>query len=903
MLIRNIVIASLLGISLLFPQDENLNKTESVPQTILFSGVTGKALRDSLVHHYKPTTVLNYNNARDKMFGEIYNVSTQVTCVYTGWTITIDPNSPTAPRTQAHNLDCNTEHTYPQSKGALSGNAQSDLHHLFPVRADVNSSRGNNPYAEIPVNEVNRWWRLDENTTTTPVSNIDEYSRTGTGKFQVRDDHKGNAARAVFYFYTMYQTEAHNADPNFFALQVNDLILWHKQDLVNQIESDRTYAKAVFQNNKVNPYIIDTTLARRAYGIEPPQQFAAVSVSGTQINLSWESNLSDDDVIIVFNQSGVFNDPVDGVTYNHNQSGLNGTIIKPNSGNTTFNHTGLSSGTYYYKIFSYNSASERFSVGYVREATTGIPAVLHYWNFNDPPGANWGSNPINATSTIGGGVITHNFNPVPQSFNGTTTNNENNDLAGSAFCPQGGTSLVNNGKSIIIDLPTTNYENIILSYAAQRTTTGFTTQTISYSLDGTFNDEVVIEAFTSILTSFEIKSISFVNVSGAEHNPNFKVKVTFTGATDANGNNRIDNLKITGTLILTRDIIAAGNSLSNESLTEALDNKSFFSFGLRSDDGAINFTSINLTIEGTYSSSYIAGFKLWESFNSAFDVTEAEQIGSTLQSNSSNGEVLTFYGFSDEVTSTTKYYYVTVDIDASASNGSQLCGKILNFEALTFNYPAASHSSNLFPIEGNNTPLPVELTSFTATVNSNGNVQLLWSTATELNNYGFEIERFRQNETTPLPEWEKIGFVKGAGTKNSETNYIFIDTEKILSGKYFYRLKQIDIDGEYTYSEKVEVTIGIPDKYELYQNYPNPFNPSTILKYSIPEDNFVTLKVYDITGRVVQTIFNNEWHTAGIYDYDFSKSGNHSFELSSGVYFYRLQSGDFNKVMKMVLLR
>ncbi len=908
MLIRNIIMSFILCSFYISAQNGNLLKSETVPQTILYPGVTGKDLRDSLVINYKPVTVLNYDNARDKLFGEIYNAATQVTCVYTGWSITVDPGSSTAPRTQAHNQGCNTEHTYPQSKGALSGNANTDLHHLFPVRADVNSSRGNYPYAEISNVNVNRWWRLDGSTTSIPTSNIEEYSRTGTAQFQVRDNHKGNAARAVFYFYTMYKTEAENADPNFFAQQVNDLILWHKQDLVDINESDRTYAKSIYQNNKVNPYIIDTTLARRSFGIQPPVQFTAVSQSSTQINLSWESNSSVDDVLIVWNQTGIFSDPVDGITYTHGQSALSGSIILPASGNSSFLHSGLSAGTFYYKIFSYNTATERYSVGYVKNAATGTPFVMHYWNFNSSPGVDWGFNQIDPTSSIGGGLITHNFTTGPEDFGGTTINNENNDIAGTAFCPQGAAGLVNNSKYILVELPTTNYENIILSYATQRTSTGFTTQTVSYSLNGTFNDEEIYETLTGIGENFELKIISFVNVAGVDHNQNFKIKITFDGATTNVGNNRIDNLKVSGNLISTRNIAVIGNNTGEISLSGPAENKPFFSFRMNNNDERINFTALTVKTQGTYSTSYINGYKLWKSFLSEFDITDAEQIGLTVQSDTANGETVFFNGFSDEISDVEKYYFITVDLSGSVSNGSQIKGIIENFNSLSFDYPAASHSSNNFPIEGSIVPLPVELTSFYANPGNNNSILLLWSTASELNNFGFNIDRKRISQIEGYSsDWKIIGFVEGAGTKNSETKYLFNDTEFLNSGTYYYRLKQIDINGEYTYSHIVEVVIGKPDNYELFQNYPNPFNPSTIIKYSIPEDNFVTLKLFDIMGKEVATLLNNEWQEAGIHRYEFTstnlKDNRLNYNLSSGVYFYKLVSGKFSNVMKMILLR
>ncbi len=182
-------------------------------------------------------------------------------------------------------------------------------------------------------------------------------------------------------------------------------------------------------------------------------------------------------------------------------------------------------------------------------------------------------------------------------------------------------------------------------------------------------------------------------------------------------------------------------------------------------------------------------------------------------------------------------------------------------------------------------PLPVELTSFSVEV-SEKNVLLNWQTATEANNYGFEVERasFRKNETTPLQEFEKVGFVEGHGNSNSVKEYSFVD-EPALAGKYFYRLKQIDTDGTFSYSEEVEVEIAnIPTDFILYQNYPNPFNPSTKIDYQLPFNSEVKIELFSITGERVAIIVNQQ-KEAGFYTIELNTS---KLLLASGVYIYRI---------------
>jgi hypothetical protein len=187
--------------------------------------------------------------------------------------------------------------------------------------------------------------------------------------------------------------------------------------------------------------------------------------------------------------------------------------------------------------------------------------------------------------------------------------------------------------------------------------------------------------------------------------------------------------------------------------------------------------------------------------------------------------------------------------------------------------------------------VPVKLLSFSSSVAANV-VTLNWSTATELNNHGFEIER-----RPDKGNWRTIGFREGKGTTSKTQQYSYSDNlSEIVSSKFYYRLKQIDFNGSFEYSEIVEVEI-TPAVFSLSQNYPNPFNPTTTIKYQLPASSKVTLKVYDVLGNEVATLLNEE-KEAGTYEVMFEASN-----YSSGVYIYRLQAGSFIETKKMVLLR
>ena len=195
----------------------------------------------------------------------------------------------------------------------------------------------------------------------------------------------------------------------------------------------------------------------------------------------------------------------------------------------------------------------------------------------------------------------------------------------------------------------------------------------------------------------------------------------------------------------------------------------------------------------------------------------------------------------------------------------------------------------------NTTPLPVELSSFSASVNTN-NVSLNWKTATEVNNNGFEVERAVGGQKSDAGSWVKVGFVEGHGNSNSPKEYIYTDKNLTGGTKFVYRLKQVDNDGKYQYSKEVEVEV-VPAAYELSQNYPNPFNPATEIKYNLPEASRVVLSVYNIIGQQVASLVNGTIE-AGFHSVTFDGSS-----LPSGTYIYRLQTNNFVQTKKMVLLK
>ena len=189
--------------------------------------------------------------------------------------------------------------------------------------------------------------------------------------------------------------------------------------------------------------------------------------------------------------------------------------------------------------------------------------------------------------------------------------------------------------------------------------------------------------------------------------------------------------------------------------------------------------------------------------------------------------------------------------------------------------------------------VPVEMLVFTASVR-NSEIQLLWSTASELNNRGFEIERSINDNDN----FVTVGFVDGKGN-STEINYYSFTDNPSLSGvnQIYYRLKQVDFDGTFSYSDIVTVSYDVPAEFVLSQNFPNPFNPSTTISYFVPKESFVSIKIYDFLGREVNTLVS-ETRSSGSYELSFDASG-----LPSGTYFYVMTADNYSSTRKMVLLK
>jgi hypothetical protein len=229
-------------------------------------------------------------------------------------------------------------------------------------------------------------------------------------------------------------------------------------------------------------------------------------------------------------------------------------------------------------------------------------------------------------------------------------------------------------------------------------------------------------------------------------------------------------------------------------------------------------------------------------------------------------------------------------IDLAGTGSANGTGTILSvspFTALT------NTAFTLANNTGGANVLPVEMTSFTAVMQSANCAMLKWSTATEVNNSGFEIQRRAEGSSA----WAKVGFIPGAGTSASAHEYSYAD-RNLSSGRYAYRIKQIDNDGACKYSGSVEVVVNLPKELKLYGNYPNPFNPSTKVQFTVPENGNVRLRVYNVLGQEVATLFNGPAEAGNLYEAAFDAS-----HMTSGLYFSVMEFGHQRITHKMLMTK
>lgn len=293
----------------------------SEENVIIESNLTEESLLHYVQQNFTAQNIPSYDNSRDIIFSSLDNFDGEITCVYSGYSINLiggycncdngnnncnETDNPTDcnsnngnwvvendPSVEAYYKDLNVEHTWPRSKGAEYGNPKADMHHLFPTKSNINSSRGNDPFAEIDDLDTHKWYRNTEILYEIPTSNINQYAekfnpenQPELERFEPKEEHKGNVARAMFYFYAIYKD---SADVDFWNIQRSTLLDWHYNDPVDDLEFARSEQIAFHQDNLKNPFVMDSTLARRIWYYHENSGNPQISFNTHQMSIE-ESN-------------------------------------------------------------------------------------------------------------------------------------------------------------------------------------------------------------------------------------------------------------------------------------------------------------------------------------------------------------------------------------------------------------------------------------------------------------------------------------------------------------------------------------------------------------------------------------------------------------------------------------
>jgi endonuclease I len=878
---------------------------------------------------YKTTIIPNFES-RDTTYSRKV-----ITCIYSGLNYIYTPPFAWI-GTSGVNADSgfSREHSWCQSwmptvnaSGFTNLPEYSDQHHLFPVNQNkANVVRNNHPLGNVV-------------TLASSYLNA-KFGTAANGKeiYEPRAEHKGDAARALLYMTVRYDgvggyTWTFNNLNRVLVdslsettEDLNQLLQWHKQDPPSKWEVDRNTYIETIQGNR-NPFVDhpeyvnyinfnNLTKLSPSYSAEPTNQPTGCSITSptsSSITVSWTNAVAGSQspsgyLIEIYNSNDYFI-PIDGETYSDdiNISDSKGLVNITNGATTTYTFSGLDCGTnYYVRMYAYNGdgtlrnyridGTVPLAIGSTTTSSPATEPTNYPAGFDTPTitstsiSIKW-TDPTGAVLPTGYVLFANNSNIFTDPFDGVTYTDDSNLADGNAMVnvPYGTQQYTFSGLT-----PATSYSFKLFPYNGSGCQRNYKTT----SFPGT----LVLAYYTS-------------SSGGGNTTPDVAVNEYFNGGTDVSEWVELlvlkDSLNMQGMKI--RDYSGTGilqnvnTPLQFASVPEweSVRKGTFiviFSPGTGAPFESTDFSTKKIILSSTNASYFIPGAVQFVIAGTA-DAVEVYNAGNTHIHALSHGS---YPG-----------YIATIPQPRANAKGSSSSGNVVRFinTSLVTNFSDTTkveHSTIAtigLPNDATqttfvNTVLPVELSDLSGRFR-NGTVELIWKTATETNNYGFEIER------KPLPNpplqgegikgWGRIGFVEGAGNSNIPKSYSFIDAA--AKGKNAYRLKQIDRDGGYEYSNVIEVNAGSTIlTYELEQNFPNPFNPNTVISYQIPVTGIVTLTVYDVLGKEIETLINKE-QDAGRYSIEFSVNSEKAEGIASGIYFYTLRSGSFSDTKKLILLK
>lgn len=889
------------------------------------------ALITFLRTNFTPSNSKDYDEARDSMYQHLdVDVTDSLTCVYSGLRAKADGS-----RTPSNgSLSFNTEHSWPQSFYDNSEPMRGDIHHLYPVWSSTNSSRNNHPFAEVNDNSTTSWWywKNGKKEESIPTVDIDLYSEYGNSTFEPREDHKGNAARAMFYFWTIYQNNNDIVTDEFdneafFNGMKETLYQWHQDDPVDAAELQRSLGVESIQGNK-NPFIHDTTLIRRAYFYE--ESVVEETLPDVYISEVYEANGGTVKYIELFNTTDT------DIDFTTNDWALVRYSNSNGSGNEV-SLTGTIRSKDFYVIGDDNASSgvqTVFGEGMVDQSESGInhngndkyTLVKNASGTPEQIDAFAGDNIGNGSSFASNQVAYRVFSELPNDGDfGQTSVSGNGETVASGYWKVYDISS-SNGNAKLIATPGYSKgiessklsENMITGAAGWRLISiPSNTPTLSQISDDvlvngvdngkdptvfTYNNSgsySTPSTFNTALTKGEGISIYFFdnNLLGSTKLPN---KIDLDSSQEDPTSDVSVNLNTT-TELNNSYFTLVGNPFQNNFAANSITSDASIQANIHLLQNGLYFSgSKNSSIILPWQGFWIESPTSDESSSITFPVSGKTDSDATVSAYSKGlAEALEI-----QINLRSNKGYdrgCRISFNSEAIQGwdifdaSKLNPTISEYAILSCIEGERAKSVHSLPLSENlSLQIPLQIDSY----NVSDELKLEWNLNQSIfEEYNLSLLDTETGEVIDLSSIDNYSFsYKSIGEVNSENSVLTnIQVQTVKRKNTSAQRFVLEISSNSTVTNDEDVLE--PLSFTLKQNYPNPFNPSTQIQYSLKNSSNVTLEIFNSTGQKISTLVDGV-QSRGIKTVEWNATS-----FASGIYYARLQADGVLKTIKMTLLK
>lgn len=829
---------------------------------VLFPGVTGRPLIDSLRTHYKSARILAYAGSpdpRDTLFGEIYlTAADSLECVYSGYTIYMQPGQDPDDWALANDINC--EHTWPQSllNTAQTPNPTGDMHHLFPSRQLVNADRGNSPFAEIADANTQYWYYRDiERGTSIPSSNIDGYAEVnlnvGEPGCEPREVQQGNSARAMFYMLTMYQLA--DTASGWWTGQRHDLRNWHIGDPADALEKSRTWLVAAHQQNKPNPFVIDSSLVDRCYFPESLSVNTTVWFAPTSLSRSEGAGSCSLDVLLA------------------NPSPGQATTVQVVLAGGTGTAEDVDNYTTQTLTFPAGSSDQQSAILAITDDALVEGAETLVFKLRNAAGGD--------DAAVGGDSA-------------CTLTIEDNDRTLVSFSPASASKTEGDAPfniTVAIANPSTSLSttaDVVLSggTGSAADINNYATQTVNFpagsstpqSVQITITDDALSEGTETLV--FKLRNVSGGSSAAAGADSAFTLTLGDNDAT------------VPGPFLESMGTVSTTTAIATHESNSGFDNDGLTMSGTADVRITLPSTGYAGASGGAniFITNSVGRYFLIEGINTTAKADYTLSFGIHKSTTASNGSDMVVEVSSDG----SNYSPLTVPALPTGTGTA-----IWHYRTASGTIPTAANLRIQFRQTATATQyriddltfdrtLAAELSSFYALA-EDGGVTLSWRTESESGSYQWLVER-ADAEPGPFAE---LGRLPAAGTSSSPREYSWNDREAAVPGAvYWYRIGEQSLSGQTTYYGPVSCLVSTsPSMSDLVDNcVPNPFRTATEIRYQVARTSPVSLSIYNVSGQLVRKL-DQGMVSPGCRRVVWDGTDRMGRRLSAGIYLYRISIG------------